>query len=109
MKVYLNYPNPHFTLHWHDKCPQIQKHRKEGQRVVTITPDNLATTLSRFIDREFTFASNPDENDMWLDVSLGSPRHDESIAYLIQVILGQRYTPFRSASIENHPCSAGDA
>jgi len=104
MKAYVNYPEPHFTIHWNDRCPGVQKNRKEGQRVITITPETLDVTLSRFINREFTFAANPDENDMWLDVALGSPQHNEAIVYVVQLILGRRYRPLKSASVETHTC-----
>ena len=104
MKAYINYPNPHITLHWNDVCSHIQKHRKQRQRVVRITPETLETSLARFINREFTFAPNADENDMWLDIAIGSPRHDEALVYVIQSLLGKRYQPLASASIEAHSC-----
>lgn len=104
MKAYINYPNPHITLHWNDSCSHIQKHGKHGQRVVTLNRDTIESSLTQFINKEFTFAPNPDENDMWLDISLGSPRHDEAIVYVIQSLLGKRYQPLASASIEAHAC-----
>jgi hypothetical protein len=104
MKAYINYPNPHFTLHWNDACPHIQKHHKQSQRVVRITPTSIEAALSRFIAREFTFAPRPEENDMWLDVSLASPRHDEAVVFVVQSILGSRYAPLATASIESHAC-----
>lgn len=104
MMVYINYPKPHFTLHSEDTCPEVQKHHKPGQRVLVVTPDNLGKSLSRFIDSEIAFASNPKNNDMWLNVSLGSCRHEESLIYVIQMLLGQRHSPFMTAPIETHAC-----
>jgi hypothetical protein len=106
MKAYINYPNPHITIHWRDTCPEVRKHHKEGQRVVEINTATIDRALSRFIGREFSFAPNPGENDMWLDVSLGSPRHDEAVVFVVQSILGKRYGPLAEASVECHGCPA---
>ena len=105
MKAYINYPNPRITLHWNDTCSEVQKNRKEGQRVVMLNPDTIESALGRFVNRGFSFASNPDENDMWLDISLGSPRHDEAVVYVIQSLLGRRYRPLATASVEAHTCA----
>jgi hypothetical protein len=104
MKAYINYPAPHITLHWDDACPSVQQHGKKGQRVIRITSDNVDTQLARFINREFTFAATPGENDMWLDVSLGSRRQEEAVVLVIQSILGRRYQPLASARVTSHDC-----
>jgi hypothetical protein len=104
MKAYINYPNPHITLHWNDACPHVQMHHKEGQRVVQITAASIEAALSGFIAREFSFAPKAEENDMWLDISLASARHDEAVVFVVQSILGNRYAPLAAASIESHTC-----
>ncbi len=42
MKAYLNYPNPHMTLHSDSTCAEIGKMQKAGQRDVTINRASFA-------------------------------------------------------------------
>ena len=104
MKAYINYPNPHFMVHWNDACPEVQKHQREHQRVVRITGHSIETALSPFIARKVTFSAKAGQNDMWLDISLPSPKHEEALVFVIQAILGNRYAPLAEASIESHTC-----
>jgi hypothetical protein len=104
MKAYINYPQPNITIHWNDNCPHVMKHHKVNQRIVRINAQTIEESLARFVNRKLKFAPNSGENDMWIEVSLGSPRHDEAVIYVIHSILGIRYTRLKSASIENHGC-----
>lgn len=104
MKVYINYPNPHITIHRDAECPQIQKYRKKSQRIVGVTAENLGDVLTDFIHGKYRFAADSARNDLWLDIRLDTPKHEESLVYIIQAILSLHYKPFESAPISEHPC-----
>jgi hypothetical protein len=101
MMVYINYPNPRFRIHHNSKCRFVTR---EGgnRRVVEVTSQNLGEVLERFIDHKITFGADRAINDLWLNISLSTPRHEESLVYIIQEMLGERYTPFRSIPIVVH-------
>jgi hypothetical protein len=103
MEVYINYPNPHISIHANNQCSQVRKRLKEGQRVVVISPRNLGEILCKFARREFRFSSGED-NDMWLDVSLDSPEQEEGLVYIVQALLGRHYSRLRRAPVEHHRC-----
>jgi len=102
MQVYINYPNPHFTIHKNSSCQQIHMHEKSGQRIVKVNSATLKNDLSQFINDAYDFKSEAQLNDLWLDISL--PTHEQEIGFVhvIQAILGQRYKPLGNASISEH-------
>jgi hypothetical protein len=102
MQVYINYPNPHFTIHKDSACQQIHMHQKSGQRIVKISPATLKNVLSQFINDAYDFKSKAQRNDLWLDVSLSTPEQEIGFIHIIQAILGQRYRPLSNASISIH-------
>ncbi|MEX2161825.1 MAG: hypothetical protein WD751_07920 [Anaerolineales bacterium] len=104
MKVYINYPNPHLTIHGNLHCPDFQKQRKQGQRVLTISGANSGEMLKGFIEGRHKFAANASENDMWLDITLSTYKHSESLVFVIHELLAKKHMPFRRASIEYHNC-----
>ena len=104
MKVYVNYPNPHLTIHGGLHCPEIQKQQKGNQRVLVVNNANIGEMLKQFINGDHKFAADSSANDMWLDISLSTFKHSESLVFVIHELLAKKYKPFRSASIEFHNC-----
>ena len=104
MKVYINCPNPHIMIHRSNECTQSQKQGKENQRRVTVNSQNLGRVLTDFMNEKYRFAADSEYNDLWLDISLNTAKHEESLVYIIQAILGCRYKPLERACIEEHPC-----
>lgn len=104
MMIYINYPDPHLTLHSRDSCPEVRKHHKPAQRTLAVTSTSLGTILSQFIDHEIRFGVTRSTNDLWLHVCLGSQPHEEALAYVIHAILRQRYRRFKNAPIRLHAC-----
>lgn len=102
MKVYVCYPNPHFTIHRSASCRQIQSHRKSDQRVVNVNTATLKKVLSAFIKDAYDFKAEAQWNDLWLDISLSTPEQEIGFVHIIQAILGQRYKPLGRASISLH-------
>ena len=58
--------------------------------------------LLKFINHEIIFRANPPNNDLWLDISLSTPKHEESLVYIIQELLGIHYRPLRGIPIIVH-------
>ena len=102
MQVYINYPNPHFTVHKNASCQQIQMHRKSGQRIVKVSAATLKNVLTLFINNAYDFKAEARWNDLWLDISLSTPEQEIAFVHVIQAILGQRYKPLSNAPISIH-------
>ena len=101
MMVYINYPNPRFRIHHNSECRFVTRERG-NRRLVEVTSKNLREVLERFIDHKITFGADRMINDLWLNISLRTSKHEESLVYIIQEILGERYAPFRGIPIVVH-------
>jgi hypothetical protein len=102
MQVYINYPNPHFTIHGDSSCQQIRMHKKSGQRVVIVNINTLKDVLGQFIHNAYDFKPEAQLNDLWLDISLASYEQELGFVHTVQALLGQRYKPLGDASINKH-------
>ena len=102
MKVYVNHPQPHFTIHCNPSCKEIQKQNKEKQRTIVVNPENLGEVLSDFIRFRYSFKAEASHNDLWFEISLANPEQELGFVNIIQALIGQRYTPLRDAPIHNH-------
>ena len=68
---YLNYPNYQVTAHFDVSCGDIHKMHKTGQRNIRIDPATFSNEIQRFTQKEYHFSSEPDSNDMWLEIDFG--------------------------------------
>lgn len=102
MQVYLNYSNPHITIHKDNTCGQIHMHHKPEQRRVHINPVTLRFVLNDFLNDRYMFKAKRLFNDLWLDISLDTPEQEVGLVHVIQAIIGQRYSPFSDASVKEH-------
>ncbi len=102
MQVYLNYPNPHITIHKDASCGQIHMHHKQGQRRINVNAVTLRFVLADFINDKYAFKAEKLFNDLWLDISLDTPEQETGLVHVIQAILGQRYSPFSDAPVSVH-------
>jgi hypothetical protein len=102
MQVYINYPNPHFSVHKNVTCKQIHLHKKSGQRIVNISSATLKRVLKAFLKDAYDFRAAAQWNDLWLDITLSTPEQEIGIVHVIQAILGQRYKPLSKASVSIH-------
>jgi len=102
MKVYINYPDSHLTIHQNPNCPEIQKHQKTNQRLINVTSQNLISILMDFINKTHKFSSTASENDMWLELNLNSSQHNIGLVFTLQAILGQFYQPLSNAPVIFH-------
>ena len=102
MQIYINYPNPHFTVHMNGSCKQIHMHKKGGQRIVNVRAATLKRVLRAFIKDAYDFRAQALWNDLWLDISLSTPEQEIGLVHVIQAILGQRYKPLSDAPVSIH-------
>lgn len=103
MKVYVNYPVPHFMLH-DDNCPEYRKQNKPNQREITINNQNLRDVLKDFLNDKYLFSNTPPNNDMWININLSSPKQDESLVYILQAILGSKDCRLATARVKKANC-----
>ncbi len=92
MKAYINYPDPHITLHFDDNCSEIQKRRKPDQRVVAITDSTVREVLMDFINDKYRFGSDSEINDLWLDINVDNQKYGEALVIVIHAVIRQKYT-----------------
>ena len=68
LQAYINSPQPEVVVHPDPSCPRIQTNAKSGQRIVRNNPESISEEIRRFKNREYTFAADATNNDMWIEV-----------------------------------------
>lgn len=100
--AYINYPNPHVTIHRSAGCGNIQAQRKPLQRVITLDSGSLNRELMRFRDKYYKFGATPEFNDMWLMVDLGWSGVEEGVVNDVLGYLAKHYAPFATVAPKVH-------
>jgi len=104
LKAYINYPNPHFTVHGSASCGEIRKMQRPEQRVVDIDRTSISDLLERFAGKHYRFAAEAGLNDMWLELSFDDPEFERAVVRHVRHLLGSHYEPLRNAPIKEHEC-----
>lgn len=104
VNAYINYPNPHITVHGDATCSAIGKMRKGGQRRVRIDAASISQELKQFATKAYVFGADASKNDMWLEIDFGDASFERAVVEHVRRLLGVHYKPLGAASIENH-CS----
>lgn len=102
MWVYINYPNPKFSIHKDPGCSIVRMHEKEEQRVVRIDQNTLPSVLERFRNQRYKFMSQAEYNDMWLEFELASEEDEIKAVKEIKKFLGSKYLPLSRAELIHH-------
>ncbi len=102
LRVYINYPNPKFSVHTDHSCAHIQKSAKPNQREVSVDVQTISTELARFREKEYSFGAYPAANDMWLLIDFADQDFEMAVLRYIQRLIGKHYRPLRDATIETH-------
>ncbi len=102
--AYINYPNPHITLHGQATCADIGKMHKTGQRRVRITANSISHELQQFARKSYRFGADASNNDMWLEVDFADAAFEQALVAHVQHLIGASYKPLASVPIEEH-CS----
>ena len=106
--VYVNYPNPKFSVHRNPSCGEVQKMEKAEQRLVRIDTATVSVELQRFQDKAYIFAAKKEANDMWLEIDFVDSNFEEAVLRYIQQLVGNHYPPLGIVDIHNH-CQRGGA
>jgi len=101
-KVYVNYPNPKFSIHHDPLCTEVRKMGKTDQRHIRIDIDSVSTELGRFANKKYTFNSNARSNDMWLDIEFGDADFEKSVLKYVRRLIGKHYAPLGKAKLTTH-------
>ena len=102
LKAYVNYPNPHVTIHRNSACSSIQQQRKTGQRLVRLDLSTLSSELKNFEQKQYTFGAEAATNDLWLDVDLGDTGFERAVVEYVKKLLAAHYTPFGRVTVDTH-------
>jgi hypothetical protein len=102
IKAYINYPNPHITLHKNPECSTVGQQHKEGQRIISLDIGSLSSELSRFKANHYKFGSDAKTNDMRLDINFADYDFERAVVEYIKKLLSQHYMPFCRAKIIQH-------
>ena len=102
IKAYINYPNPHMSIHKNPDCQMIQKNHAPNQRIFKIDIHSFANVLMDFVDEKFVFRTEKGFNDIWLEIDFKNSEFEIAIARYILNLLGNRYSPLRSINPEIH-------
>jgi hypothetical protein len=102
LKAYINYPNPHITIHGNASCSAIQQQHKKDQRVVRLDIGSLSKELNRLAMKEYQFGAQAETNDMWLELNLGDNKFERAIMDYVRILLSQHYKPFSRAKVDEH-------
>jgi hypothetical protein len=102
LSAYINYPNPHITLHFDPTCALIRSHESPGQRILQINVDTVTDVLKNFVDREVRFAAERGLNDMWLFVTFDDRDFEKATVLYIQQLIGRQYRPLATAPVKVH-------
>jgi hypothetical protein len=102
IKAYVNYPNPHITVHQDLSCEEIQKMNKPDQRYVRINIATISVELEMFDNKEYIFAAHPGANDMWLEIDFSDSEFENAVLEYIRRSIGRHYSPFSRVVVESH-------
>ena len=102
MKAYVNYPNPHMTLHGNLNCLEIGKMQKPQQRVMTINRASFAQAINQLSSINFQLGAQAQVNDVWLSIEFGDSEFEEAVARYACRLLRERYSPLKVAPIKKH-------
>src|SRR6266478_4425668 len=102
LRAYVNYPEPHITLHADSACGNIKQQHKQNQRRVLLEIETLSTELRRFADKEYRFGATPETNDLWLELEFANPEFERSVVEYIHTLLGRHYKPFARIRTNQH-------
>ncbi len=100
--AYINYPNPHITVHRDQSCSSIQKQNKHGQRYLKVNMATISKELICFSEKKYPFASKSEVNDMWLEIDFGDSGFENSILDYIRQLIGNHYSPLMDVIPDNH-------
>ena len=98
--AYINYPNPHVTIHHESSCPQIQKMRKVNQRRIVLSRRSFDEGLREL--HALKLRAEEVYNDVWLAIDFGDQEFEDAVVRYTSGVLGKRYSPLSNCRIAVH-------
>lgn len=108
INVYINYPQPHATIHRDPNCGFIHR-RLQGnftRRQEDISQQTLSSIVRKFDTGEIQFRASAGLNGIWLRIDLADEPSEIAVVDHILKVLGIRYTPFRGVVPIIHRCNS---
>ena len=102
INAYINYPNPHVTVHQDSGCGQIRSHLKSIQRRIKINVATISDELIKFQNNNYHFGSNPETNDIWLEIDFQDSTFEMAVLEHIIRQLGSHYSPLANIKPSIH-------
>ena len=102
LKVYINYPNPHVTVHSDAECSTIQKQHKQNQRFIRLNVTTISSELKLFETKGYQFGAHRKINDMWCEIDFSDKKYELAVIESIRKLLAEHYKPFKRAEIDKH-------
>jgi len=100
--AYINYPNPHITVHRQVACRDIGKMGKAGQRRIRIDNASVSHEFGQFTKQAYRFMADASANDMWLEIEFNDSAFELAVVEHVRLLIAARYSPFSVVSIEAH-------
>ncbi len=100
--AYINYPNPHVTIHENPTCAQIMCHNKQTGRLVYLNPETLTGELRKFESKFYRFGASKENNDMWLKVDFANLEIEKGVVRDVIHYLGRHYRPLSNLEAATH-------
>ncbi len=100
--AYVNYPNPHVTIHGDDGCATIQQQHKKGQWIVHLNVRTISTELTRFSEKHYRFWADSESNDLWIYADFGDAAFERVLIEHIRSVLASHYSPFGRVRTTQH-------
>lgn len=86
--AYLNYPNPHLTLHNNEACADIGKMKKPNQRFVGVTRQSFAVEIANV--EKMKFGASASENDLWISADFHDAAFEKAVVEYIHRFISQK-------------------
>lgn len=102
LAAYINYPNPHITIHSNAGCATIQQQHKQGQRLIRLNVKTLCEELERFAEKHYRFGAEQGTNDMWLYVEFLDSAFERAVVEYVRKLLTTHYSPFGRITVSEH-------
>lgn len=102
IKVHMDYPDPHVTIHHNPNCPQARVEKSRQQRHVLLNVDTLSKELARFGANGYRFAAEPGLSDLWLVLDFLDPEFEKALASHLKRLVGRQYGPLGSCELQVH-------
>jgi hypothetical protein len=102
IRAYVNYPDPHISMHTDPGCGFVHAQHKPEQRYCRVNMGTISQELQNFENKKYSFAANPEHNDLRLEIDFHDPVFEQAVVEYICTLLGKHVSPFRGIKPGSH-------